>query len=255
MGFSKLRKKQDSISIIRNTGGADKVRLTKVRGGQVKYSTPLSHKGFYSLEVTTATELVNQARALGKRASTLRVLDIGFGLGYSAQAFLSQGIGSYTSIEINDGLYIDAINEVSNDWSASVFNGDWTVIMQNLANWGYKFDIIYYGMFDEIGDYPNLQLFMDLSASLSDPGTLVSVQGLPLFRGIDLEQYVATNVEMSVPGNVFDNHFTYNLFFTLNNLGYFKVYYQYFDGRRFTLNPLEGGGDLPPCFDCLQIPQ
>ena len=146
MGLSKTYKKYTSINSIKNSYSGDKVRFTKVRNGQTKYSTPLSHQGFESLEIGTAQNLVNTLKERGRDISRLSVLDIGYGLGYSAQRFVDMEVGSYTCIEINDSLYNDALYWSWNDTKTSktIYNGDWTVIMQLLAIWGYKFDIIYY---------------------------------------------------------------------------------------------------------------
>ncbi len=253
MGFSKLKKKNNNTIIIKNIHNGDKIHYTKNRSSGLKISSTIAHEGFYNIETSSASSLIEQT---GLVPSKINVLDVGFGLGYSAQKFIDLGIKSYTGIEINDSLYANALHwslGLNTTTNVSIINGDWAVAMQNLINLGHKYHIIYYGMLDEIGDKPNLDLFMDLSSNLSNIGTLCSVQGLPLFKNIDLTNHSKSNFNIDISGYTFDNIFTWNLYLTLSKRGYFSVYYQYYDGQNWVIDPNEKINQPSPCVGCLPI--
>lgn len=250
MGLSKINKKNTPIIIIKNSYNGDKIYYTK-KNNKSKFNNILSHQGFYDLEIASADVLVGN-----NDPSTLDVLDIGFGLGYSAQKFIDLGVRSYTCIEISDTIYVNALHWLSGlntNTKVTILNGDWQTIMPQLSNWNNKYHVIYYGMFDEIGELDNLNQFMNVSADLSYNGTVCSVQGLSLFKGLDLKNHSKVKTNMTIPLNVYDNKFTYKLYKALNSYNYFTVYYQYYNGISWGLDPNRSNININPCIDCYPV--
>ena len=65
-------------------------------------SVPIMHRAFRNLEIKYANALVADAMDYrGVSAGDLRVLDIGYGLGYSVQRFFELGVGTLHCVEIN----------------------------------------------------------------------------------------------------------------------------------------------------------
>ena len=83
--------------------------------------TPMMHRAFKNLEeghVNALVDIASECRGVG--AGGLKVLDIGFGLGYSAKAFLNAGVTDYTCVEINYSLSSQA-NSWLNYWCGMDF--------------------------------------------------------------------------------------------------------------------------------------
>jgi len=210
---------------------------------------PIMHKAFKNLEIKHANTLVSVACSYRNvSASDLRVLDIGYGLGYSYQRFYELGVGTLHCVEVNQSIYNDLVNhdfsggaggEIAIPLTYENYNSSWEDYADNYEigerNPGY--DIIYYSPCDDIG---NMYLFRQLRR-VSKQGTILSIQGLSLFDN-QSEAYQSFDRVTEEPGGVdpdsdaYDSSFTVSMYNTLNNLGYFKVRYQY-------LNCSGGSGD------------
>lgn len=226
-----------------------------------KYSTsnvPMMHRAFRNLEIAYANNLVNIAcNTLDKTTNQLRVLDIGFGLGYSAQAFLNVGVGTYHCIEINSNLVSDAQGWLAY-WCQLEFGqpipedilvgcplvegGGVEIINDSCANYcanyepvpvdkggggnGY-YDIIYYS--PSVDDFGDCSSFMGDISKVSTNGTLLGIQGVPLFSNLSLANFNTPDLaDLPVPdADTYDSIFTTGLFNALNNIGYWNVYYQW----------------------------
>ena len=85
-----------------------------------------------------------------------QILDIGFGLGYSAD-FIYEIVGNYSCIEINPQVYKNALKWAEGKENVNIYLGDWTEVIPILAEKGIKYDGIFmdtykdrsYGKFEE----------------------------------------------------------------------------------------------------------
>jgi hypothetical protein len=272
MGRSKTTMEVPISGIIVEDGGGS----TSTVGRVLNYTTatrtiPIMHRAFKNLEEWHVSQLVSLACNISRKAGYaenrhLRVLDIGFGLGYSAKAFYLEGVGEYVCVEINENIYNDALNWQadpigyenenatiaipSNTPSVSIANSSWQDFVAENATDNFRslgFDIIYYSINpDEFG---NMALFSGL-AQVARAGTILSIQGYPLFDQVSATNYNTINLSGSAnpDSNTYDSVFTSGLFNGLNNKGYFNVYYQYYN----CATPGSGGG-APICADCPPI--
>ena len=207
-------------------------------------SVPIMHRAFRNLEIKYANALVADAMDYrGVSAGDLRVLDIGYGLGYSTQKFFELGVGTYHCLEINDTVYWnDAVNHDYFQGGLGAVNGDYSMIYDSWENYadGYEvsdrnpgYDIIYYSPCDDFG---NMDIFNRLRR-VSKKGTILGVQGIPLFSGVSVGNFVnSTPLGLAPDSDTYDSSFTVGMYNALNSIGYFSIYYQYLDCSG-------GGGD------------
>ena len=234
-------KKYNSINIVQSA--ADKkayyTKFNPAIDQQVNVN-PMMHQGFYNMELASAVTIANGSNG---RPGRNNILEIGFGFGYSAQKFIDMGVRSYTCIEINDGLYANALNWVANlgmtTTEITIYNGDWQDIIPQFGG-DTVFHGVYYSMYDEVGDEELLNQFMKASGRVCFPGALCSVQGWPLFSNFDTTNYSVGEAPDAPSSFSFDSVFTYQLYTALYNKGYFNVYYQYWNGEEW-VRLLEGG--------------
>lgn len=243
MPLSPEYKKFNPINIAQSA--ADKKAYYTKQSGAVRVNNiPMMHQGFYNMEVASAATIANGSSGSPGRNN---ILEIGFGFGYSAQKFIDMGVRSYTCIEINDGLYANALSWAANLGDiitpVTIYNGDWQEIIPGLGN---GFHGVYYSMYDEVGDEALLNQFMKTSGTACFEGALCSVQGLPLFSNFDAGKYSVNNRVDSPPASAFDSVFTYQLYNALYNKGYFNVYYQYWSGAEWgpSVGGIGGGDSL-----------
>lgn len=149
------------------------------------------------------------------------ILEIGFGMGLSANKFVNSDINSYTCIEINNTIYQSALNWAQGKSNATVLNDNWEEFLQNTPE---KYDGIYFDSLDT--DYFE---FYDLAKRVLNPGAIVATYGAGVYFG---ESYVNVVDGVSAP-LFFDNTYTQEMHNNLISKGYYKVYYQYFNGNGY----------------------
>ena len=72
---------------------------------------------------------------------------------------------------------------------------------------------------------------------VSKKGTILGVQGIPLFSGVSVGNFVnSTPLGLAPDSDTYDSSFTVGMYNALNSRGYFSIYYQYLDCSG-------GGGD------------
>jgi protein-L-isoaspartate O-methyltransferase len=217
MPLSPLFKTENVVHIDIHGLGDDHICYTKE---SISHNC-MSHQGFQNLEVFSANALV-------ELAPSQSVLDIGFGLGYSAQSFIANNITSYTCIEINTTIYNSAIawrEQQPNRDIITIINGSWQEVMPVLES--NLYGIIYYSMFDEVGDDVNLSNFMTECGRIITVGGVCSIQGITLFSNEDLRDYtVYPNGPTPPPEESYDTYFTVDLYNKLAAEDYFRCYYQ-----------------------------
>lgn len=214
-------------------------------------TVPVMHRAFKNLEEKHASTLVAAAcEYRGVSANVLRVLDIGYGLGYSTQKFIELGVNTYHCLEVNDSIYHnEAINHNQNIQSATgevfVLPLNYEMIFNSWQNYASNYeierpdpnagdaeeprnpgyDIIYYSPCDDLG---NMELFNKLRR-LSKKGAVLGIQGIPLFGGVSIGNFAVSSPSGTAPdSDTYDSNFTVSMYNALNSIGYFSVYYQYY---------------------------
>jgi|694.fasta_scaffold00839_26 hypothetical protein len=209
---------------------------------------PIMHRAFRNLEIKYANALVAAAcEYRGVNADDLRVLDIGYGLGYSTQRFFELGVGTYHCVEINESIWNDANGHDYSQGSglATIPPLSYQFFWNSFTNYSNNFnpeksevdipyDIIYYSPSND--DFGNVEIF-NILRRVSKQGTILGVQGIPLFGSVvNIGDFVVQTPSGVAPdADVYDSSFTVGMYNALNNIGYFSVYFQY-------LNCSGGGG-------------
>ena len=101
-----------------------------------------------------------------------KVLDVGFGLGYSADAIYNT-VGNYTCIEINPQIYHEALKWAENKSNVKIYLGDWIKVIPEMA---YR-DITFDGIFmDTYGEGPETYtLFENYAKTIANPNCVLSI--------------------------------------------------------------------------------
>ena len=173
---------------------------------------PLAHISFKNLE-KEHVKIVSQNKG--------HILEVGFGLGCSANEFTNSNISSYTCIEINEDIYKYALNWAQDKSNVTIIHGAWEDIIPTLT---LKYDGIYYG-----SSLINYSLFYDMCKPICKKGTIISIQGYA-FELLPKD----ANIESDIPEpHVYDNVFTKQLYYDLVDKGYYKVYWNIFDGNNY----------------------
>ena len=96
-----------------------------------------------------------------------RVLDVGFGLGYSANSIYSK-VGNYTCIEGNPQIYQKALDWAADKNNVNILFGDWVNVIPLLNE---KFD----GIFMDTYLDDNYRKFEEFSKPIANKGCILSV--------------------------------------------------------------------------------
>lgn len=109
-----------------------------------------------------------------------KILDVGFGLGYSANKFLELGVDSYTVIEINKQIYDKAVEWAKDKPNVRVLLGDWYNVIPELRESGEKFDGIFMDTYGDLSD--KYALFEDFCKGIANEGCILSIYEYPSFK-------------------------------------------------------------------------
>jgi SAM-dependent methyltransferase len=109
-----------------------------------------------------------------------KILDVGFGLGYSANKFLELGVDSYTVIEINKQIYDKAVEWAEDKPNVRVLLGDWYNVIPELRENGEKFDGIFMDTYGDLSD--KYALFEDFCKGIANEGCILSIYEYPSFK-------------------------------------------------------------------------
>ena len=99
-----------------------------------------------------------------------KVLDVGFGLGYSADAIYDK-LGCYYCIESNPQIYLKALEWAEGKENVHLFNGDWMDVMAEMPEVGLRFD----GIFMDTYDDPNYHKFEGHARFVANEGCVLSI--------------------------------------------------------------------------------
>lgn len=96
-----------------------------------------------------------------------KVLDVGFGLGYSADAIYNK-VGNYHCIETNPQIFNEAQKWAEGKDNVHLYFGDWVDVIPTL-------DVKFDGIFMDTYDDPNYSKFEDYAKLISNENCVLSV--------------------------------------------------------------------------------
>ena len=80
------------------------------------------------------------------------ILEVGFGMGISANYIQEQDIKSHTIIELNDEVYKKAVEWAKDKPNTKIVSGDWKTVKLDE-----KFDAIFFDLYDLAGRHPGVK--------------------------------------------------------------------------------------------------
>ena len=159
-----------------------KVTITKDR---IFYSDGIRNNGIVMDKIAKSiTE--SFCKVVGKNRG--HILDVGFGLGYSANSFYSMGVKSYTCIEINKEIYDTSVEWAKDKDNVQIILGDWIDIIPTLNK---KFD----GIFMDTYEDKNYSKFEDYAKLVSNENCCLSIYEYGQFRDYDLLNWKSEKLE------------------------------------------------------------
>jgi predicted O-methyltransferase YrrM len=105
------------------------------------------------------------------------VLDVGFGMGYSANKMYELA-DTYTCIEVNKDIYLKALEWAKDKPNVEIIYGDWYDIIPTLDK---KFD----GIFMDTHYDSNYAKFEEVSKSVAKEGCILSIFNYFVIRSVD----------------------------------------------------------------------
>lgn len=108
------------------------------------------------------------------------ILDVGFGLGYSANKFYELGVKSLTIIEINEQIYRKAQEWAEDKPNVKVLMGDWELVIPELRTAGQKYDGIFMDTYGD--DLRKYKYFEKCAELVADENCILSIYEYPTIR-------------------------------------------------------------------------
>jgi SAM-dependent methyltransferase len=108
------------------------------------------------------------------------ILDIGFGLGFSANYFLELGVKSYTCIELNRDIYNKAVEWAKEKTNVTILLGDWIEIMPTLVQ---KYDGIFMDTYGD--DLEKYAKFEQYAKDVAKEGCTLSIWEYPSIKALN----------------------------------------------------------------------
>jgi len=138
------------------------------------------------------------------------ILEVGFGLGISADFIYNNNINSYTCIEIHPDIYQKALKWANNKPNVKIILGDWYNIIPTFKN---KFD----GIFMDTFEYSNFNKFEEYCISIANKDCILSIfdYNTQSNKSLDFVEFKMDTVDY------------------LNNNNIVKLFYSHFDGNAF----------------------
>ena len=108
------------------------------------------------------------------------ILDVGFGLGYSANKFYELGVKSLTIIEINEQIYRKAQEWAEDKPNVTVYMGDWELVIPELRTAGQKYDGIFMDTYGD--DIQKYKYFEKCAELVADHNCILSIYEYPSIK-------------------------------------------------------------------------
>jgi spermidine synthase len=140
------------------------------------------------------------------------ILEIGFGLGISANFIYNSKINSYTCIEIHPEIYKNALEWAKDKSNVTIILGDWIDIIPTITK---KFD----GIFMDTFEFSNYRKFEEYCKKISNLGCILSIFDYMTQNNKSLE---FETIEIAEKIDYFKN-----------NNKIVNLYYTYFNGESF----------------------
>jgi spermidine synthase len=150
------------------------------------------------------------------------ILEIGFGMGISANSIISKNISSYTCVEINDYIFQNAQSWSNGKNNVSIIQDSWENFLTTTTN---KYDAVYCDFLN----WEEYEEFYEKSKNVLKTNGIISTYGL----GVYFDNSTMNVVEDIPVPNIYDSDFTYEISDRLINRNFYKVYWQYFDGTGY----------------------
>lgn len=109
-----------------------------------------------------------------------QVLDVGFGLGYSATAIYNK-VNNITIIEANPDIYQKALEWAKDKPNAKIYFGDWVDVITEMIIEGIKFD----GIFMDTYDDDNYDKFEEYAKKIANVGCCLSIYSYFVQRNVE----------------------------------------------------------------------
>jgi spermidine synthase len=150
------------------------------------------------------------------------ILEIGFGMGISANSIISKNISSYTCVEINDYIFQNAQSWSNGKNNVSIIQDSWENFLMTTTN---KYDAVYCDFLNK----EEYEEFYEKSKNVLKTNGIISTYGL----GVYFDNSTMNVMEDIPVPNIYDSDFTYEISDRLINRNFYKVYWQYFDGTGY----------------------
>jgi spermidine synthase len=132
------------------------------------------------------------------------ILEVGFGMGISADFIYNSNIKSYTCIEINSEIYKKALNWAEGKSNVKIILGDWIEIIPTLNT---KYD----GIFMDTFEYSNYEKFESYCESISNDGCILSIFGHTTNnKSAEVEEFEFEKIDyLYMKSNIFNIYYSY----------------------------------------------
>lgn len=142
------------------------------------------------------------------------ILDVGYGLGFSATFFREIGVKSYTCIELDDEIYTRAKQWASDKPNVTIIKGDWIDSIPTLTK---KFDGIFMDTYGDV--WSKYSKFESIAAKVANHGCCLSLWEYSKIRDLKELNHITVPVEQK----------QYELLLR----PYHNVCWTYYSGNRF----------------------
>ena len=139
------------------------------------------------------------------------VLEVGFGLGISANFIYDSEIESYTCIEIHPEIYKNALKWAEGKSNVNIILGDWINVIPTI---NMKFD----GIFMDTFEYTNFNKFEEYCLKIANINCILSIFDYTTQSNKSLD-YVTVKIDKAE---------------YLKNVEEIIIYYSHFNGKSFT---------------------
>lgn len=132
------------------------------------------------------------------------ILEVGFGMGISADFIYNANINSYTCIEIHPEIYKKALEWSKDKSNVTILLGDWINIIPTLNR---KYD----GIFMDTFEYSNYEKFESYCESISNDGCILSIFGHTTNnKSAEVEEFEFEKVDyLYMKSNIFNIYYSY----------------------------------------------
>lgn len=132
------------------------------------------------------------------------ILEIGFGMGISADFIYNSNIKSYTCIEIHPEIYKKALEWSEDKSNVTIILGDWIDIIPTLNQ---KYD----GIFMDTYQYSNYEKFESYCKKIAKDNCILSIFGYNgTNKSLEVEKFKFENVDyLEMNGDVFNIYYSY----------------------------------------------